>query len=180
MTKSEPINLLLIDDDDVFLQTLSRSLSRKGLHVDVAVDWAQAKPKLADQLYDLVLLDLNLAGESGLKLLQHIKSLQPRQRVVMLTAYASIATAVEAVKSGADNYLCKPVNSGEIMALFNFSDADAAVVLEETPLSVERLEWEHLQKVLMDHEGNISATARALNMHRRTLQRKLQKRPVQK
>ena len=105
-----------------------------------------------------------------------MKEEQDDVRVVMLTAYASIATAVESVKKGADNYLCKPINTSEVMALFE-EEIEQPVMLEETPLSVERLEWEHLQKVLMDHNGNISATARALNMHRRTLQRKLQKRP---
>lgn len=173
-------NVLLIDDDAVFLQTLSRSLGRKGLLVDTAQDESVAMPLLRQRHYDLVLLDLNLAGESGLNLLDQIKVLHPNQRVVMLTAYASIATAVEAVKKGADNYLCKPINASEIMGLFADADISQDASIEETPLSVDRLEWEHLQKVLMDYNGNISATARALNMHRRTLQRKLQKRPVQK
>ncbi|RLU00812.1 response regulator transcription factor [Ketobacter sp.] len=173
-------SVLLVDDDPVFLQTLCRSLQRKGLQVHAVETGVDAIDHLQREYYDLVLLDLNLAGESGLALLQEIKRQWRDQRVVMLTAYASIATAVEAIKQGADNYLCKPVNSTEVMALFD-SDGDAATVtMEDTPLSVERLEWEHLQKVLMDHDGNISATARALNMHRRTLQRKLQKRPAAK
>lgn len=174
------INVLLVDDDPVFLQTLGRSLARKGLRVDAAEDSEQALALLAKQSYTLVLLDLNLAGESGLELLQRLISLRPGQRIVMLTAYASIATAVEAVKAGADNYLCKPINTTEIMNLFADAELNDSVEIAGTPLSVDRLEWEHLQKVLMDHNGNISATARALNMHRRTLQRKLQKRPVQK
>ena len=170
------IRILLVDDDLVFLQTLSRSLQRKGPLVDTAENGAQAMQLIRQQDYDLVLLDLNLAGESGLEVLQMMKEEQDDVRVVMLTAYASIATAVESVKKGADNYLCKPINTSEVMALFE-EEIEQPVMLEETPLSVERLEWEHLQKVLMDHNGNISATARALNMHRRTLQRKLQKRP---
>mgnify|MGYP001060628729 CR=1 FL=1 len=173
-------SVLLIDDDAVFLQTLSRSLGRKGFSVDIAQNESLAVPLLQQRHYDLVLLDLNLAGESGLTLLDQIKLMCPNQRVVMLTAYASIATAVEAVKKGADNYLCKPINASEIMGLFSDSDIGQDAAIEETPLSVDRLEWEHLQKVLLDYNGNISATARALNMHRRTLQRKLQKRPVQK
>ena len=171
----DALRLLLVDDDLVFLQTLSRSLQRKGLEVDVAENGQQTLAKIRQQEYDLVLLDLNLAGESGLNVLLDIKEQRESQRVIMLTAYASIATAVEAIKKGADNYLCKPVNTSEVMALFQEDQTQPD--LEETPLSVERLEWEHLQKVLMDHDGNISATARALNMHRRTLQRKLQKRP---
>lgn len=172
---SDVLQLLLVDDDPVFLQTLSRSLQRKGLTVDAAENSETALDYVRRNEYDLVLLDLNLAGESGLKLLLDIKAERESQRVVMLTAYASIATAVEAIKNGADNYLCKPVNTSEVMGLFQ--EEQEQTELEETPLSVERLEWEHLQKVLMDHDGNISATARALNMHRRTLQRKLQKRP---
>lgn len=172
---SDVLRLLLVDDDPVFLQTLSRSLQRKGLAVDAAESSETALGYVRQHEYDLVLLDLNLAGESGLNLLLEIKAERASQRVVMLTAYASIATAVEAIKKGADNYLCKPVNTSEVMGLFQ--EEQETTELEETPLSVERLEWEHLQKVLMDHDGNISATARALNMHRRTLQRKLQKRP---
>ena len=95
----------------------------------------------------------------------------------MLTAYSSIATAVEAVKKGAVNYLNKPASVEEIIEkLANINSSEVAV--EESPLSVRRLEWEHLQKVLLEHDGNISAAARALNMHRRTLQRKLNKHPV--
>lgn len=172
---SNALQLLLVDDDPVFLQTLSRSLQRKGVSVDAVQNSGAALACVRRNEYDLVLLDLNLAGESGLNLLHKIKAARESQRIVMLTAYASIATAVEAIKKGADNYLCKPVNTSEVMALFQ--DEQEQTELEETPLSVERLEWEHLQKVLMDHDGNISATARALNMHRRTLQRKLQKRP---
>ena len=170
--------ILLVDDDAVFLRTLSRSLQRKGLLVDMAECGSVALSCVEDQPYDLILLDLNLAGESGLVLLQDIKLKNPDASVVMLTAYASIATAVEAIKKGAENYLCKPVNTREVMALIEAAESESDVALEATPLSVDRLEWEHLQKVLMDHDGNISATARALNMHRRTLQRKLQKRPA--
>jgi len=97
----------------------------------------------------------------------------------MLTAYSSIATAVEAVKKGAINYLNKPVSVEEIIDKLDNTDSDE-VAVEESPLSVRRLEWEHLQKVLLEHDGNISAAARALNMHRRTLQRKLSKHPVKR
>jgi len=97
----------------------------------------------------------------------------------MLTAYSSIATAVEAVKKGAINYLNKPVSVEEIIDKLENTDSDE-VAVEESPLSVRRLEWEHLQKVLLEHDGNISAAARALNMHRRTLQRKLSKHPVKR
>lgn len=172
-------NLLLVDDDSLFLATLSRSLQKKGLEVHTASNGSQALELLEKQGFDLILLDLNLDGESGLKVLQNILQLQPDARVVMLTAYASVATAVDAIKRGAENYLCKPVTANDILNLLD-EDADdgAATSVNDNPLSVDRLEWEHLQRVLLENDGNISATARALNMHRRTLQRKLQKRPV--
>jgi len=97
---------------------------------------------------------------------------------VMLTGFASIATAVEAIKLGATHYLTKPANADEIVNALHKNEGDSSVSISENPLSVKRLEWEHLQKVLMQHDGNISAAARALNMHRRTLQRKLDKKPV--
>jgi two-component system, response regulator RegA len=96
----------------------------------------------------------------------------------MLTGYASIATAVEAIKLGAVHYLTKPANADEIVGALQRAEGDISVAPSEQPLSVRRLEWEHLQKVLMEHNGNISAAARAMKMHRRTLQRKLAKRPV--
>jgi two-component system response regulator RegA len=96
----------------------------------------------------------------------------------MLTGFASIATAVEAIKLGAVHYLTKPANADEILVALNKNKGDSSVTISENPLSIKRLEWEHLQKVLMQYDGNISAAARALNMHRRTLQRKLDKKPV--
>ena len=98
--------------------------------------------------------------------------------MVVLTGYASIATAVEAIKLGATHYLAKPANADEIVAAFARIEGDADLAVNDQPLSVDRLEWEHIQRVLQEHEGNVSATARALKMHRRTLQRKLGKYPV--
>jgi len=183
MKTQDTYSLLLIDDDTVFSATLARSLTRRGLTVTTAADASEAMQLLDRQTFDLILLDLNLNGESGLKLLSQILQLQPGARIVMLTAYSSVATAVEAIKRGAENYLCKPVAATDILNLMESHDAgDMAeeASVNDNPLSVDRLEWEHLQRVLMEHDGNISATARALNMHRRTLQRKLQKRPVAK
>lgn len=171
--------LLLVDDDDVFTATLARSLKKRGFTVHTASNSQQTLAQIALTNFDLILLDLNLDGESGLKLLQSILQQQADARVIMLTAYASVATAVDAIKRGAENYLCKPVTASDIAALLEDSEEEKDNVdVNENTLSVDRLEWEHLQRVLMEHDGNISATARALNMHRRTLQRKLQKRPV--
>lgn len=178
MTKPA-ITLLLVDDDAVFSATLSRSLQRRGFTVHTAANSAQTLDLIGRHEFDLILLDLNLDGESGLKLLQVILQQQPEARVVMLTAYASVATAVDAIKRGAENYLCKPITASDIAGLLDeMGNENASADVSDNPLSVDRLEWEHLQRVLMEHDGNISATARALNMHRRTLQRKLQKRPV--
>ena len=102
------------------------------------------------------------------------------RRVVILTGYSSIATAVEAIKRGACNYLCKPADADDVLAALLSEHADLDTLVPENPMSVDRLQWEHIQRVLTEHEGNISATARALGMHRRTLQRKLQKRPVRR
>lgn len=164
---------LLVDDDEVFLATLSRSLSRRGLTCttantpDAAINALQAQP------CSHCVLDLNLAGESGLQLLPQLLKEQPDLRVLMLTGYGSIATTVEAMRRGAVNYLCKPVTADQIIAAFGPGGEDPE--LRSQPPSVEELTWEHIQRVLAEHDGNISATARALNMHRRTLQRKLGK-----
>jgi two-component system response regulator RegA len=123
-------------------------------------------------------LDLRLAADSGLRLIPPLKAAYPEIRILLLTGYASIATAVEAIKLGATHYLPKPAGVDEILSALGAEEGDAEVTPAEAPLSVDRLEWEHIQKVLAEHEGNLSATARALKMHRRTLQRKLAKRPV--
>jgi two-component system response regulator RegA len=113
-----------------------------------------------------------------LTLIPRIKAANPESRVVMLTGYASIATAVEAIKLGADHYLAKPVDAETVEAAFRRAGGDDVVSPSESLLSVHRLEWEHIQRALAEYRGNVSATARALHMHRRTLQRKLNKHPV--
>jgi two-component system, response regulator RegA len=124
------------------------------------------------------LVDLQMPGASGLTLVQKLKQLDSETCVVVLTGYASIATAVEAIKMGATHYLTKPARTEEILAAFKRVDPNPDVPLAWDPMPIERLEWEHIQKVLVEYQGNISATAKALGMHRRTLQRKLAKRPV--
>lgn len=171
---------LIVDDDDTFTRVLKRSLGRRGFAVDVAADVESALQLANTQHYALATIDLRMEGPSGLTLIPQLRSLQPGVRMLVLTGYASIATAVEAIKLGADNYLPKPADTDQILGALQ---AEPAVLSEEAasePMSVSRLEWEHIQKVLNEHQGNISATARALGMHRRTLQRKLTKRPVQR
>ena len=124
---------------------------------------------------EFVVVDLKMSGNSGLVLVRQLSNLDQGTRIVVLTGYASITTAVEAIKLGATHYLAKPVDADEIIAAFEKHSGNEAIELSSNPLSIDRLEWEHIQRVLAEHYGNISATARSLNMHRRTLQRKLSK-----
>jgi two-component system response regulator RegA len=170
--------MLVVDDDAVYAQTLAQSLQRRGHTVDVATDAPAALAAVARAAYDAVVLDLRLAAASGLQLIAPMKAARPELRILLLTGYASIATAVEAIKLGATHYLPKPAAVEDILTALGRQEGDPRVEPPAAPLSVERLEWEHIQKVLAECDGNLSATARALKMHRRTLQRKLAKRPV--
>lgn len=171
-------NLLLVDDDETFCSVLKPALEKRSFQVSVAHD-VKTGILLAEQTDpEYAVIDLRIGHESGLEMVKKLISLDSNTRIVMLTGFASIATAVEAIKLGAIHYLTKPANADEIVSALNKNQGDSSVPINENPLSVKRLEWEHLQKVLMQHDGNISAAARALHMHRRTLQRKLEKRPV--
>ncbi len=176
-TISEQASLLLVDDDVVFCQVLSRALERRGYTVTVAHSVEQAMPLAQANPPEYAVVDLKMEGASGLTLIRYLHELDPATRIVVLTGYASIATAVEAIKLGATQYLAKPANADEIVAAFGHSPSPD-LPLNAQIASVERLEWEHIQRVLHEHQHNISATARALNMHRRTLQRKLAKPPI--
>jgi two-component system response regulator RegA len=170
-------SLLLVDDDDTFRSVLERALEKRGFtvtnanSVETALPLAQANPP------EYAVIDLKMHGASGLVLVQTLHELDPATRIVMLTGYASIATAVEAIKLGATQYLSKPANADEIVAAFGHS-ANSEVPIDALPVTVDKLEWEHINRVLHEQQGNISSTARVLNMHRRTLQRKLAKRPA--
>lgn len=174
----EPV--LVIDDDDTFNTVLTRALSRRGFQAHGALDAEQALALARAAPPAGAVLDLNLGSASGLTLIRPLLDIAPACRIVVLTGYASIATAVEAIKLGATQYFAKPVEVDAIVAAFSAEAPAEAVAAPppSDPLSVSRLEWEHIQRVLREHEGNISSTARALKMHRRTLQRKLAKRPV--
>lgn len=170
--------LLLVDDDQTFCSVLKPALEKRNFQVFVAND-VKAGLDLAEQIEpECAVIDLRIGHDSGLEMVKKLISLDCNTQIVMLTGFASIATAVEAIKLGAIHYLTKPANADEIVSALYKNEGDSSVAINENPLSVKRLEWEHLQKVLMQHDGNISAAARALNMHRRTLQRKLEKRPV--
>ncbi len=171
-------SLLLVDDDPTFCRVLSRALARRGFTVSTAHDVQEALLAAEANPPEYAVIDLKMPGPSGLALLQRLKELDDATRIVVLTGYASIATAVEAIKLGATHYLAKPADADQVAAALQRRAGDVDTPLTPTPLTVDRLEWEHIQKVLAENQGNISATARALKMHRRTLQRKLAKRPV--
>jgi two-component system, response regulator RegA len=170
---------LVIDDDPAFNATLVRLLTRRGQPAMGALDSETARAMAREHCPQRVILDLNLGGSHGLSLIPDLLAAVTDCRIVVLTGYASITTAVDAIKLGATQYLAKPVELDAILAAFGPDDAsDGPLTTPEQPLSVDRLAWEHIQRILNENDGNISATARALNMHRRTLQRKLLKRPV--
>lgn len=169
--------LLLVDDDPTFSRVLARSLSRRGFSVRQAGDVAGALQLAREQPPDFAIVDLSMPGESGLRLIVPLLELNSAMRIVVLTGYASIATAVEAIKLGALHYLTKPADTDEICNAFCYENGNGAVDVTDQPIPLNRVEWEHIQRVLNECEGNISKTARLLGMHRRTLQRKLQKRP---
>lgn len=174
--------LLIVDDDTGTRDMLQRAMTRRGFETRVAADVDAAQGLIAREKFDGALLDLKIHHDSGLELIAPLRSANPRARIVLLTGYSSIPTAVAAIKLGADDYLCKPAGGDQLAAALlgdpgTTKEAPSLPEIADAPLSVNRLAWEHIQRVLAENDGNISATARVLGMHRRTLQRKLQKRP---
>jgi two-component system, response regulator RegA len=169
--------VLLVDDDTVFLTVLTRAMQKRGFEVLTASCAEQAFSIAKNEPPEFAVVDLKMDGNSGLVLVRQLTELAAGIKIVILTGFASITTAVEAIKLGAVHYLAKPVDVDEIIAAFSKSDGNADISVAPNPLTVNRLEWEHIQRILAEHDGNISATARSLNMHRRTLQRKLNKNP---
>ncbi|MCK6373350.1 MAG: response regulator transcription factor [Zoogloea sp.] len=178
MSSQDAPHILVIDDDPVFNRVLTRALGQRGFTVFGAADPESALSLAREHEPEYVVLDLNIAGSSGLRLIEPLLAVNPDCRILVLTGYASIATTVDAIKLGATQYLAKPADVDAILKALSASE----VIIDDTPsaspMSVDRLEWEHIQRILGENDGNISATARALKMHRRTLQRKLAKRPV--
>ena len=170
-------SLLLVDDDTTFCKVLSSALEKRGYDVTAAHSVEEAVPLARNNPPEFAVVDLKMGGAPGLVLVRVLHDLDPNTRIVVLTGYASIATAVEAIKLGATQYLTKPANADEIVAAFaHAANSDTAISVR--PTLIGNLEWDHIQRVLHEHGDNISATARALNMHRRTLQRKLSKPPI--
>jgi len=174
--------VLVVDDDERFAVTLAAALARRGYVAHVAHDAAAALATARTKEPDAAVVDLKLGADDGLALIEPLRSAHPKMRIVVLTGYASIATAVKAIKLGADDYLAKPVTASAVVAVLERGarkEPPADALAPHETMSPRRLEWEHIQRVLAEHDGNISATARTLRMHRRTLQRKLLKRPTQ-
>lgn len=168
------MHLVIVDDDNVLLGALARRFGQRGFSVTTYADAITAEQLIAQQA-QAYLLDLRFASQSGLSFVAPLRAALPQCRIILLTGYASIANAVQAVKLGADDYLTKPVDFLQLEQAItgkaqNGTAADTAVLL-----SPEQLEWEHIHRVLAEHGGNISRTAELLGMHRRTLQRKLSK-----
>jgi two-component system, response regulator RegA len=171
-------SLLLVDDDRALCVVLSRALESRGFAVTIAHAVEDALQAIDGDAPEYAVVDLKLPDQSGLKLVSRLKEADPHTRIVVLTGHGSIPTAIEAIKLGATYYLVKPTDADTVVAAFGRSEGDDTLPVGTAPVSIERLEWEHIQRVLHDNDGNISATARALSMHRRTLQRKLAKRPA--
>jgi two-component system, response regulator RegA len=172
--------VLVVDDDEDFAGALARALTRRGFQVKTASDTSGALECAREFMPDQAVLDLRLADASGLEMLQPLLDLRPELLVVMLTGYGSIPTAVAAVRAGARDYLTKPVDIERLVRVLRGESMGEVSAATGEPISLRRLEWEHIQRVLTENHGNVSATARSLGMHRRTLQRKLLKRPVRK
>lgn len=174
----EPRTLVIVEDDESFARTLRRSFERRGYQVVAAASHDELATLLKEHRPGFAVVDLKLNGASGLVCVQTLHAFDPDMMIVVLTGFASIATAVEAIKLGARHYLAKPASTDDIEAAFKRTDGDAETPLGTRPTSIKTLEWEHIHETLAESGFNISEAARRLGMHRRTLARKLAKRRV--
>ena len=171
--------LLIVEDDAVFARTLGRSFERRGYQVEVLNGPEGVEEAARRFAPDHAVIDLRLGGgASGLTCVQMLHAIDPAMRIVVLTGFASIATAVEAIKLGATNYLTKPANTDDIEAAFARVAGDPGADITPRATSIKTLEWEHIHQTLVDTDFNISEAARRLGLHRRTLARKLEKRHI--
>ncbi|WP_316161512.1 MULTISPECIES: response regulator transcription factor [unclassified Bradyrhizobium] len=172
------LSLLIVEDDDGFARTLKRSFERRGYEAVVAGSLEDVDEILKRKTFGYAVVDLKLGGASGLVCVEKLHAHDPEMLIVVLTGFASIATAVEAIKLGACHYLAKPSNTDDIEEAFRKAQGNAQVALAERSTSIKTLEWERIHQTLIETDFNISEAARRLGMHRRTLARKLEKRPV--
>jgi len=177
-----PGHTLIVEDDQRFRERLARALVARGLDVEEAESLAAAREAMARRLPARVLLDLRLGEAWSLDFITELRQRHPEVAVVVLTGYGSIATALEAVRRGARHYLTKPVEVDQILAALEDGGAESEPrppsPADARPMSLGRLEWEHINRVLIECDGNVSEAARVLGLHRRSLQRKLAKYPL--
>ena len=180
MPPSEDLPLaLVVDDDEVFRNRLCRALAQRNWEAEAAPDGEEALTFARDRSPDLVLVDLRMPGKGGLDVVQELRTLDSSMTIIVLTGYGSIPTAISAMKKGADHYLSKPADADQILSVYDTlrsAPGDAPEAPETVP-TLARVEWEHMQRVIADCDGNISQAARLLGIHRRSLQRKLVKYP---
>ncbi len=169
-------SLVIIEDDTSFARALRRSFERRGYVVTVCGQAQELARFLETNAPEFAVVDLKLSGASGLECVKMLSSRNPEAKIVVLTGFASINTAVEAIKLGACHYLAKPSNTDDIEAAFGKAGGDSTVALTDRPTSIKNLEWERIHETLVEADFNVSETARRLGMHRRTLARKLAKR----
>lgn len=182
-TVQENPSILLVDDDEVFRRRLSRAFDERGYDTRTAASFDEAVASAREDSPELAVVDLRMPGRSGLELTQALVEIDPATRVIVLTGYGSIATAIDAIRLGAVHYLPKPADADDIIAAFARGKSHPLSPPEptyEAAPSLARAEWEHINRVLSDCGGNISEAARRLGIHRRSLQRKLQKYPPNK
>jgi len=176
-------SILIVDDDEVFRTRLGRAFDARGYDTRTSGDYTGAVDFARDESPEFAVVDLRMPGPGGLELVRELKKIDPATKVVILTGYGSIATAIDAIRLGATHYLPKPADADDIVAAFARGAAPPldppAPEYTEAP-SLARAEWEHINRVLSDCGGNISESARRLGIHRRSLQRKLQKYPPSK
>jgi two-component system response regulator RegA len=170
--------LAIVEDDTGFARTLQRSFERRGYRVEVAHGLEELEALLSRFQPRYAVVDLKLGTTSGLECVQRLHAYDAQMLIVVLTGFASIATAVEAIKLGACHYLAKPSNTDDIEAAFARAKGDVTTAITPRATSIKTLEWERINETLAETGFNISETARRLGMHRRTLARKLAKRPV--
>ncbi len=176
LDRSAP-SVLLVEDDERFRERMARALTARGCDVRAVDSVADAIAAATLESPELAVVDLKLPIGSGLDVVRALRAIDPTTRIVVLTGYGSIATALESVKLGATHYLTKPVDADQVLAAFAGQDVTQEAPTVEVP-SLARVEWEHIQRILNDCDGNVSQAARLLGIHRRSLQRKLSKFPT--
>jgi len=171
--------ILVVDDDERLRERLARAFEARGLAVRTASNYDEALEVARESLPEMAVVDLRMPGPSGLDLVRGLKELDPETRIVVLTGYGSIATTIDAMRLGAVYYLQKPADADDVLSAFARADAPPSenIASDVDPPSLERVKWEHVSRVLADCNGNVSEAARKLKLHRRSLQRMLQKFP---